>query len=1047
MKLMRTATTIVAQVMAVLLVAAVRLVMAAPALADDDPRILTYPTGLVLGELEVNVDLGPEAQPAELFLNGELACSMTAAETSCTVDLGTAPHVHLLELVGKDGARAERWVNRPGQEAELTVQPLRPSGSGTCQARISWAHPEHQSPVELEVILPGTQPEISQGGHTVSFPCPPAGSDRGGAPQMLVAMAVFPDGRRVESTAVVGGFADQTSVELHAIPLVASLETPCEAGTVWPAAAERLEKSGFEVVVVLDPGASYVPLRNSGWNAGQLANTNSATKAFDKMVRTGSEDSEPEPKNSWLKARATLFDADRLWYVAPDEGLHRVNGFGAGRPNWLKLLFKFGLADVPGKPRIADAVAASGLVAAAGPRRRAVVLVLGNNVHKRDGSHFTPQQAREYLAEVNVPLLVLRNGKRKEDGWPPGLSALNMEVMSKSLRTVRDVLDAQCIGWFPSRWQPNKLEQELPEGIRLAGRGADAPTSPESVWARAEIEPPDEPLPEGLTVERLDITAVTVVVSAVDSEGRPVSDLSAEDFTVMEAGRPATVLGLAPVKAAAEEAPVETIAAPLDESAEAPAPSSATEAKDLPVAIYVNRTVGGGFDQRQALRAVISELERLAALGPLEVVVAEKEQVKTLIGPTRDLPALTATLNDLAGRKTGQHAVERIRRRFVQDIRQIPKRFTPNDIGESGEVMQSSPSSRISFAARAAAGEEHIIVSRSLEQLRFWAQRETGQRAGLLVLVGTGFDEDPLDFYAPWVEKQEPHNASQLREELRAMKKQASVNDLGRELASTGWRILAVAGQTTGSATSDADSRTGKFIAFMAAMTEPVNGTGPTHSAEIGNLLLDPIDSQRNLAEPSGGDVVIGPAGLTRALDQSTGWYQLTYQVDRAPDGDTHDLELSLRRPGLEVKTTQVVTAATSEGQAEARARRLLGGAEEQGELTVDLAVGDPQPGEGDKLTAEVQAHVFFGDMAPVIRPGTILRVSLATVAGDAEPAVDHRRERLAKVPGQQTRLVSWPYIFPVEWPAEAQARLAITVEDIGSGAWGGTVVDLPVVQ
>ncbi len=1040
----------------------------APALAADGDamRILTYATGLVVGELEVNVDLGPEAEPAELFLDGEKACSTTAARTSCTVDLGADPHVHLLELVRRDGARVERWVNRPGQEAELTLLPLPPAGSGPCQARIGWAHPERQSPVELEVMLPGAQPEITDGGRTVSFPCPQAGEV-----QMLVAMAVFPDGRRVESAAVVGGFSDQTEVELHAVPLVAGPETPCAAGArsdgtpVWPEAAERLEKSGFEIVIVLDPEASYVPLRNSGWNTGKLDNTSGAsTKVFDKVVRSGSQTSEPKPRNSWLKAKATFFDADRLWYVAPDQGLHRVNGFGQGRPNWLDLMFRFGLADVPGKPRIADAVAASGLVAAAGPRRRAVVLVLGNNVHERDGSRFTPQQAREYLAEVGVPLLVLRNGKRRQDGWPPGLSALNMEIMSKSLKTVREVLDAQCIGWFASRWQPDRLERSLPGGVRLAGRGAGAPTSPESVWARADevalaplrdVVPfaplrGDEPVPQGLAVERLDITAVTVVVSALDGSGRPVCDLAAEDFAVTEDGTAATVLGLAPVKAVAPEPPVELVSASTDAPIAAPlgapiaTPQTEEQTKDLPVAIYVNRTIGGGFDQRQALRAVIGELERLAAIGPLEVVVAEKEQVKTLIGPTRDLPALAAALEELAGRKTGQHAIERIRRRFVQDIRQIPDRWTQQNVGseeQGGEPQQRSIASRISYAARAAASEEHIIVSRSLEQLSFWARRETGQRAGLLVLVGTGFDEDPLDFYAPWVVKQEPHNLSQLREDLRALKQEASVNQLGRELASTGWRILAVAGQTLGGSTDGADSRTDKFISFLAAQTDPSIPSDPVHTADAGFLLVDPIDSQRNLAEPSGGDVVVGPAGLGKALDRSTGWYQLTYQVARAPDGESHALDLSTGRPGIEVMTTRVVTAATSEGQAEARVRRLLGGAVEQGELGIDLALAPVTPGEGESPTGEVEATVHFGSLAPLMRSGTTLRVSVAVVAGDGEPAVEHRREQLAEA------TAGWIYTFPVTWPAEPGGQLAVTVEELASGAWGGSLVDLPAAN
>ncbi len=995
---------------------AVVILTATPAVSEQvsSLRILTYPTGLVVGVLEVKVDLGASAEPAELFLDGEKACTMSAAETACRVDLGADPRVHLLELVDADGARAERWVNRPGQEAELSVQALPAADSGICQARVDWAHPEQQNPVELEVILPGAQAQIGNGGHALHYPCPPEGE-----PRTLVAMAVFPDGRRVESTAVIGGFGEETTVDLFAVPLVAEPETPCEAGSPWPAAAERLERSGFEAVIVLDPDASYVPLRNSGWEAGRLANTNASTKTFDSLVRTGAtDDAEPKPRNSWLKAKATLFDADRLWYVAPDQGLSRVNGFAAGKPNWLDLLFKFGLADVPGKPRIADAVAASGLVAAAGPRRRAVVLVLGNNVHKRDGSRFTPQQAREFLAEVGVPLLVLRNGKRRDDGWPEGLPALNMEAMSKSLRAVREVLDAQCIGWFASRRHPSELEEMLPEGVRLAGRGTEAPASAESVWARAEVETEAaQTIPAGLTVERLDITAVTVVVSALDAEGRPVAGLTAEDFMVTEDGTATTVLDLAPVKAPSPEPPAETLTEAAEPGAE---PADTPPAKDLPVAIYVNRTVGGGFDQRQALRAVAGELERLVALGPVEVVVAEKQQVATLAGPTRDLQEVRAALEDLAGRKTGQHAIEGIRRRFVREIRTVPTRglITSSGVG-------------VMFAARTAAGEEHIVVSRSIEQLRFWAQRETGQRAGLLVLVGAGFDEDPFEFYSSFVEKREPGNLFQLREDLRAYKTEASVNQLGRELASTGWRILAVAGQTTGAAADGAESRTDKFATFLS-------NSDAVHAAESSYLLIDPIASQRYLAEPSGGDVAVGPAGLTRALDQASGWYQLTYQVDRAPDGKSHQLELSVRGPGVEVKTTQVVTAATSEGQAEARARRLLGGAAERGDLAVELAVGPSKQAGGKQQIAEVEATVHFGDLAPLMRPGSSLRVTVATVAGDAEPTVDHRGERLVEA------AAGWIYTFPIEWPAAATGKLAVTVEELASGVWGGTVVDLP---
>ncbi len=160
--------------------------------------------------------------------------------------------------------------------------------------------------------------------------------------------------------------------------------------------------------------------------------------------------------------------------------------------------------------------------------------------------------------------------------------------------------------------------------------------------------------------------------------------------------------------------------------------------------------------------------------------------------------------------------------------------------------------------------------------------------------------------------------------------------------------------------------------------------------------------------------------------------------MSRAPDGKARSLELSTQRPGIDLKTTRVVTAATSEGQAEARARRLLGGASEQGELAIDLAVRPPALAEDENPTGEVEMTVHFGSLAPLMRPGTALRVSVAIAAGDAEPTVEHRSEHLTEASA------GWIYTFPVNWSAASGGHLAVTVEELASGAWGGGRVDLP---
>ena len=229
--------------------------------------------------------------------------------------------------------RVERWLNRPGEEAELDLVLTPPFGS-SCGARLAWAHPLRQAPVVLEVTLDGEILALGDGGHAVTFPCP-AEAD---AAHALVASAVFADGRRVEAVALTGGFGGQTDVALTAVSLVSESEPApaCEAGaTGWPVTADRIEPGSFQVVIVLDPKAGYQTLYTSGWHAGNLPTLEVTAKASEEIFRQGHEDSEPKPKNSWLKAKRTLHEADLLWYVAPDEDLHRVNGMSAAaRGGW-----------------------------------------------------------------------------------------------------------------------------------------------------------------------------------------------------------------------------------------------------------------------------------------------------------------------------------------------------------------------------------------------------------------------------------------------------------------------------------------------------------------------------------------------------------------------------------------------------------------------------------------------------------------------------------------------------------------------------------------
>jgi hypothetical protein len=1013
-----------------------------------DLAILTYPVGLVTGKHEVDVNLGVDARPADLYLDGHQVCSMSAAATRCEVDFGDAPHVHLLELVQTDDAgevvaHATRWVNRPGQEAELVIQLAPRKANGVCGGKALWSHPSKKNPVLLEVTENGRTLRIGEDGRSFAFPCPDAD-----APHVLAASAIFPDGSRAEAVALSGGFGGTTEAGLRAIALDALDDShdPCkEVVEALGGSVKAVENAGFEVVFVLDPTAGYRTLMASGWSKGMMPTTTSTTKQFDSLVQQGSKGSEALPKNSWKRSESSLIDAEKMWFVLSNENLQRANGFSQGKPNWLLLLFNYGSANIEGKPRIADAVAASGLVAAAGPRRRAVVLVLGNHPD-RDGSGFTAEEAQAYLAEVGVPLFVLRNGKLRDDGWPEGVPVKTMEAVADALEAVSSEIDRQCVAWFPGDMSPPEIVAALPDGIAVAGRTGGAFAGVQSVWRQAELSPVgeepdavDATAASGAAVgeSRIEVTAVTVLFSVRDAQGRPITDLERREVEASEDGRPVQILGLQRLPAVTTAAAQPPTEKPTGSAASPPEPSA-----KMPVAVYVDRNLATSTEIQNALEALADRSGWLASLGPVDVVVADRE-VSTVLEAESSADALERSLSAIASQPAGQHAIETIRTRFLRDIRKTPNRMTqPEQQGENegvirliqeGQEAEQLNRSKVLTAARASIFEEDAVLRQSMMRVTEWALANPDEGPRLLLVVGAGFDIDPVNFYLPFVEAAETHHTGGAREDFKRYGQADRVDQTGRDLAAAGWLVVPVATRVRGGAATGAEMGGGeRFQQFLSAQGEAAR------MSDTGYLLIDPVGAQQHLAAPSGGEVAMGADGLDSLMDSSAGWYRLTYQIDRPPDGADHQLEIATARAGAEVRSTSVIASETAEGAASARVRRLLRGSQEAGDLQVGVAVANLKPAPDKQVAAEATVTADLGPIAPLMAAGgrRNVRVSVGILPNGGDPFVLNRVETLQGV------VETWEYRVPLQWP-QGPATLAVVVEDLGSGAWGGAVTQL----
>lgn len=1044
---------------------------AGTAVAQDELQILSYPIGVVVGKIQVAVDLGSSGRPAELLLDGKKVCALTGRPATCTVDLGPDPHLHLLEAVrrSEDGTvyqRARRWLNRPGQAVELDLLTNRTRDGRSCQAALRWAHPSKLDPDSVTVTLDGWPLVATGPGYSYRFDCP---TNQRSA--VLTAYATFPDGRSAYAATAIGGFTGTTETPISAVALTTADATvrSCNDASLWPQGAIPAEDEGFDLAFVLDPAVAYNLLERSG--------------------RVGVHGRQPLPglsPSQWLQT------ARELWYITPDSRLRQVDGFAEGRSSWLDVLFHVGRTQLKDADRIADAVAVAGKRVADGPHRRAVILLLGERPRRHDHGSFTPSQARGYLQELGVPLIVLRDGEPHDDGWGEGLQARTSVGLIDALRVVRRLVASQCVFWFEGDKRPEEFAAQARPPVILAGNASavtvaqsgvtqaeaeaqlvqrsseeTSPAPPRAPQPQEETNPPVQPATGAQFAGRLNVTSVTVLVSARDSRGRPVTDLTPGELEVAEDGEPAQILGLRPVLVAASDSATDTATAPpaarrtaTETSGTGPSEARAesaqeAEAEPLPVTIYVDPSLSGRTAVRQATAAIDSQLDRLVALGPVEVVFGS-DPAQIRLAPTRDAVRLRQALNELTRKVPGPSEVERIRTQFIRDTSRL-RHVTmghdaagapgPSNLSLGGRLGTdeadpppgmpgTTPGHQYRMAVRSSVGQEDVVVQHALRRISTWALGRAGQEPRLLLIVGAAFDEQPDAFYIPYLQQKEPPSVPLMRAELQESDHSEQVRRLGDELASAGWRVLAIGSTTSAIGQTASDSAEMAGDDRITAMTTHTDiGTTSTP----GRLQLDPIASQTHLAEPSGGEAVVGVQGLAQALSGATGWYRLTYQVDRPADGKIHALDVRTNTPDVTLRTTSRVASTTTEGQAEARLAGLLDGNGRVGELPVRLRV-EPVPSDtkGDS-SANLEVTADLSPLRKLVGTGPLhLRVSVLVDLAQARSIGVHRTLDLPALPADGR----FSYSVPLHWPT-SEGRVAVSVEEVVTGTYGATTAQL----
>jgi hypothetical protein len=362
----------------------------------------------------------------------------------CNVDLGPAPKVHLLELVREDesGRRIERvvrWVNLPGAaEAEVQTQTTCPPAADACSVTIGWAHPDHAAPSRIRVALDGRPVDVPKS-RTLEVAAKSARST------LLTVDLVFPDNRRAFYAGAIGGRTRDESTAVSAM-LHERACMPEEAKTI----ARRYEFAGIPLRT-LEPGAPRE------WDVTFVAEP-SILPVLQRWFRP------PHPRGH-LPVRPVLEvpDAidgvfgkagsiDALTLVVADPVRPEADLLQRGTPEfWVERLVAGLEREKAGRLSASDAVAAAGYRAAAEPRRRSVVLLLGDV--DEDASTLPAGGVREYLKEIRVPFEAWRVGAGPRADWPGARPLAGPTDLLEVLLGLRLRGSCQAIAWVAAEFR------------------------------------------------------------------------------------------------------------------------------------------------------------------------------------------------------------------------------------------------------------------------------------------------------------------------------------------------------------------------------------------------------------------------------------------------------------------------------------------------------------------------------------------------------------------------------------------------------------------
>jgi hypothetical protein len=434
-------------------------------------EFLTLFLGLVLGQQDVEFSVSEQVARVELRLGGEVLASRSGEPWRVRCDFGRELHPSRLKAIAYDAQGHvigvdEQWINLPKDRAEAAIVAERDSSGRVVAARLTWRSPEFEKPRNLKVTIDEVEIKVKEP-YVIDLSEHDSDSSH-----LLRAEFVFRDDLRLTRELAFGKvFSGVHSAGLTALPVVLDdidelppkdqLEDWFVAGDD-PLQVAAVEHDTAQLVVVADPttiGLVESLFENRKNRSGRRRRGGDGPRFVDELA----EDVEmrvliPEPVVPQGRAQSTLLFPLSKKSARGTQGILKT--VIAAKPGGF-----LGAGLMTG-----DAVAMAAMTAAEDNRRRAVLVLLGEE--REDVSRVSPTSVRAFAADLRVPLVVWDlSGERRSplEGWNPDREVLDADDLRRANRRLRYLLDQQRIVWVGGRHLPQEVVLgSAAQGITLA---------------------------------------------------------------------------------------------------------------------------------------------------------------------------------------------------------------------------------------------------------------------------------------------------------------------------------------------------------------------------------------------------------------------------------------------------------------------------------------------------------------------------------------------------------------------------------------------------